>query len=141
MHTAQMSLGGKPVGCGTVFSIGYGRNSPEWLKKEMEDRNVSKLVDVRTYASGRFNKKLLKKIFGRMYRHIPELGGYNFEWVDYEDWLRKDGTKHALAQLRHLVDSDTVCIMCAESDYTQCHRKYFVARAMKDLYGVEVVHL
>ena len=124
-----------------VYSIGYGGRTVTQVTKILESKGIEKIVDVRSYPNSKwFGKQLLERRFGDNYMSIPQLGGKDFTTHEYQKWHKKVPRK-ALEELVQLSDQHVICLLCAEKDHTKCHRYYFIAKALKEDFGIEVKHL
>lgn len=132
----------KPV----VRTIGHSNRSLEDFLDVLDGAGVELLVDVRSHPNSRrfphFSEGNLETSLsesGIEYKHCPELGGYRdprkespntalsegFRAV--ADHLNSEAGQEALRKLETTIlnrDGDSgVILMCAEKDYTRCHRR------------------
>ena len=123
------------------YTIGYaGLNSIQDIENIMEHHNIKLILDVRSKPNTRrFSKRDLFAKFDLNYDSKPEMGGLGYTKDQYEDWLvnAEDGI-HALIAAANT--GTKILILCMEKDPNQCHRKYFVARALEEG-GHKVRHL
>lgn len=143
----------------TMYTIGYeGRDIKEFAN-QLEDLEISTLVDVREIPLSRkrgFSKNSLAQHlsqYGIKYLHIRELGSPRF----LRKKLRSDGdykyffehySKHlesqirAIEKLHKIVLSTVSCIMCYEKEPVSCHRSIVsqeIVRRNQD--RVEIKHI
>ena len=124
-----------------IYSIGYGGRTMSQVIKILGTKDVEKIVDVRSNPNSKwFGKQLLENRLGDNYISIPELGGKDFTTHDYQKW-RKKVSRKTLEDLVQLSDQHIICLLCAEKNHLKCHRYYFIAKALKEDYGIEVKHL
>lgn len=140
MAQGQTTLSGIYPGL-RIYSIGYGGRTLTQVIKILGTWKVEKIVDVRSYPNFKwFGKQLLESRLGDNYISIPELGGKDFSTHEYQKWHKKVPRK-TLEDLVRLSDQHVICLMCAEKNHLQCHRYYFIAKALKEDFGIEVKHL
>ena len=124
-----------------IYSIGYGGRTISQVIHTLRQWDVEKIVDVRSYPNSKwFAKQTLEKKLGDNYISIPELGGKDFTVHDYQKWHKKVSRK-TLEELVRLSDQHVICLLCAERNHVKCHRYYFIAKALKEDFGIEVKHL
>lgn len=124
-----------------IYSIGYGGRTLTQIIQILRMKDIEKIVDVRSYPNSKwFGKQLLENRLGDNYISIPELGGKDFTSHDYQKWHKKVLRK-TLEDLVRLSDKHIICLMCAEKNHVNCHRYYFIAKALKEDFGIEVQHL
>ncbi len=123
------------------YTIGYqGLKSIYNLKEIMDKHGINLLLDVRSKPNTRrFSKKELEQKFGDTYTSKTEMGGFDHELDQFNEWCEV-----AAAGIGELIEAANtgmkVMIMCAEKNPDKCHRKYFVAKAL-EMRGHEVIHL
>ncbi|MBC2746236.1 MAG: DUF488 domain-containing protein [ANME-2 cluster archaeon] len=140
MTPRQTTLAGIESGI-RIYSIGYGGRILKDIVKQLGSMDVEKLIDVRSYPNTRwFGKQHLENMLGDNYASIPILGGKDFSPHQYKEWKAKV-PKQVLDDLVRLSDDHIICLICAEKDHRKCHRSYFVGRALKEDYGLEVRHI
>jgi uncharacterized protein (DUF488 family) len=138
-----------------ISTIGHGRREAAELVACLREADVATLVDVRRYPGSKrnpqFNQAALAATLaeaGIDYRHAVELGGLRSNEPGEErfaclgsfaGYVARMGTPDWQGSFARLLDEDRPCIMCAETPWLRCHRRFiaelFVAR------GHEVVHL
>jgi uncharacterized protein (DUF488 family) len=120
-----------------IYTIGYStRSLPEFLK-ELDQRGITHLVDVRSSPWSRnapFNADQIERWSERasiMYRRSGDiLGGTSDVPLDSPLYL---------SELERIVDTscrEPVAIMCAEGDPAQCHRTWDVGASLLIRWGV-----
>ena len=123
----------------------------------LERAGVQTLVDVRRYPGSRrnpqYNRGALERVladFGIAYRHAEALGGRltgepgeeRFGCIRqpaFRSYAARMGTEDWQTALASILADVAPCVMCAETPWTKCHRRFIadllVAR------GHEVLHL
>jgi uncharacterized protein (DUF488 family) len=119
-----------------LFTIGYGGRTPTDFVALLRQSGVATLVDVRidprhahlgSFVLAKSPDKGIQRLLwdaGIAYVSIPELGnpfrGHD-DWKErYERWLRSN----ADVELRRLEGiPEPFCLLCAEKDPENCHRK------------------
>ena len=140
-----------------VFTIGHGARSLDELVACLLDAEVRTLVDVRRFPASRrhpqFGQAPLAEALTRAgiaYRHEIDLGGrrpaspadLRFACVEvaafrsYATWMQTPEWHAALARA---LASELPCLLCAETPWWRCHRR-FIADALTAR-GVPVRHL
>ena len=123
------------------YTIGYGGlNSIQDIKDIMSKNNIQLLLDVRSKPNTRrFSKKEFEQVFGDKYQSRPEMGGFDHKPEQFHEWC--EVAAEGLGELILATNTgNKILIMCAEKNPNQCHRKYFVARALEEG-GHKVKHL
>jgi uncharacterized protein (DUF488 family) len=146
--------GPKPA---TVFTIGHGTRAAAELVACLEEAGVRTLVDVRRFPGSRrhpqFNKAELEAELegsGFAYRHAAELGGRRSGEPGEERFacIESRGFRSYVARMRQPAWQDALatalaepvpCLMCAETLWWRCHRR-FIAELLAAR-GYDVVHL
>lgn len=124
-----------------IFSVGYGGlNEVRDLEDIMNLHDIKFLLDVRSKpTTRRFSKKTLETMLGAGYMSRPVMGGFDHEIDEFENWRIR--AQASLKEVTDMVDNGyKILIMCAEKNPDQCHRKYFVSRALEQE-GFKVKHL
>jgi uncharacterized protein (DUF488 family) len=142
-----------------VFSIGHGARSFDQLVETLASGGVSQVADVRAFPGSRrhpqFGRTMLEASLpgaGVAYHWIPELGGRrkgrsdspNFAWQveafrAYADHTDSDEFARGLRRLLSLAAAQPTAFMCAETHWSQCHRRILSDKLWS--LGHEVVHL
>jgi uncharacterized protein (DUF488 family) len=138
-----------------IFTIGHGRREASELVTCLREADVGTLVDVRRFPGSRrnpqFNQSTLAAMLaeaGIKYRHAVELGGLRSNEAGEErfaclgsfaGYAARMGAPEWQDALARVLDEERPCVMCAETPWQRCHRRFIsellVAR------GHEVVHL
>jgi uncharacterized protein (DUF488 family) len=140
-----------------VFTVGHGTRPVDELIALLRDAHVETLIDVRRFPGSRrnpqFNQGALAASLaagGIEYRHAVELGGRRsnepgaerFSCIRVEAF-RSYAARMAAAEwqdaLGAALAAPTPCLMCAETPWTKCHRR-FIAELLVAR-GHDVVHL
>ncbi|MEF8873478.1 MAG: DUF488 domain-containing protein [Candidatus Thermoplasmatota archaeon] len=125
-----------------VYTIGYEGKDIDKFLELLEERGVSRLIDVRSSPRSRkedFNQENLKdELFQKsiMYKHLPELGGLR---EDYEEVMEGEDWEDGFEELKKLAKEGKTVLMCLEEDPMKCHRKYIAEELEKE--GWDVVHI
>ena len=146
MHAMRL----EPASGSRLLTIGYQGQSLTELVRRLRSREVRLLIDVREIARSRrpeFNRSRLSKALARAgirYQHVPELGSPSglrralYESGDFERfadlylaYVRRWRTSDVADLTRIVRREGTVCILCYESDATQCHRHIVAAEAQR----------
>jgi uncharacterized protein (DUF488 family) len=141
----------------TVFTIGYERAALGDVVAALQAAEVRLLVDVRDRPQSRragFSKRSLAASLaeaGVDYRHLKPLGtppeGREAHrrgdmatfWRIVEGQLARPEAAAALDELSALARERTLCLLCYEADWRQCHRASVVRRLEAD--GFDCRHL
>lgn len=138
-----------------IFTIGHGRRELEELVAYLCEAAIETLVDVRRFPGSRrnpqFNQATLAAALeseGIAYRHAVELGGKRtgepgedrFSCLGaFSSYVARMATPQWQAALAEVLREPVPCLMCAETPWVRCHRRFIaellVARAH------QVVHL
>ncbi len=140
-----------------MFTIGHGRRPIDELIDVLREAGVETLVDVRRFPGSRrnpqFNQAPLAAAVGGAgiaYEHAVELGGRRsgepgaerFSCIRVEafrSYAARMGAAEWQAALADALATPTPCVMCAETPWTKCHRR-FIAELLTAR-GHGVVHL
>lgn len=135
----QMGLDMKPMNSG-LYTVGYGDLTEEQFLKKINGANIALLIDVRgdPYTES-FGLRRMSSLLGNRYRSIPKLGGLVYPALRYNLW--KENALKELDEIYKWSKWGAVCLMCTEAEHSRCHRTYFIARALKELYGIKAIHL
>ena len=135
------------------FTIGYGGRIPEEFGKLLAANAVKTVVDVRirpdkaamgSYAKAKDAEKGIAALLARSgigYVSLPELGNL---FLDYDDWPERYG-KFLAAAGPLLFDRlagipGPICLMCAEKNVCECHRRHIAAYLEREA-GWSFTHL
>jgi uncharacterized protein (DUF488 family) len=140
-----------------LFTIGHGRRPIDEFLEMLRAAGVETLVDVRRFPGSRrnpqFNQASLAaslETVGIEYRHAVELGGRRsnepgserFPCIRVEafrSYAARMGRSEWQAALAEVLAAPSPCVMCAETPWTKCHRR-FIAELLVAR-GHEIVHL
>jgi uncharacterized protein (DUF488 family) len=138
-----------------IFTIGHGRRPAEELVDCLREAKVETLVDVRRYPASRrnpqFNQPALVETLaeaGIEYRHAVELGGRRsnvpgqerFECLGaFAGYAAGMGAREWQATLAEALAEPSPCLMCAETPWQRCHRR-FISELLAAR-GCDVFHL
>lgn len=144
-----------------IFTVGHSSRSGAEFIEVLRSADILTLVDVRRFPGSRrhphFSIGPLREALasvGIAYHHLPDLGGYrertdapplrlNDGWPEgflrsYADYARSPPFRAALDRLHQLSARQTV-LMCAERQWTDCHRQILADYLLTA--GHRVVHL
>jgi uncharacterized protein (DUF488 family) len=127
----------------TFFTIGYGGNKPADFVEILKTHKIKSIIDVRLrpdkasmglYQKAKGNNKGIQKLLndkGIEYFSFVELGNLFVDDKDswklkYEELLKASGellTKNLLTLIKDGKIPQPFCLMCAEKDENECHRK------------------
>jgi len=137
----------------TLYTIGYGNNTPEDFTKRLTDAGIAAVLDVRcrgskswsgNYGWGAAMKKLVGKP-GVGYYVGAGLGNECESLSTYAIWL-EDHPERLVESARQIGrSSERTCLLCAERDaykngVVNCHRVYIadtLAKILGDEWSVE----
>jgi uncharacterized protein (DUF488 family) len=142
-----------------ILTVGHSNHEERPFLDLLEGAGVKLLVDVRVNPRSRypqFNRSALAGSLseaGIGYEHLgdrlggrrePVPGSPNTAWEEnwfrgYADHMASDEFAEGMARLRELAASQRTVVMCAEADWTQCHRR-MIADALITA-GDRVLHL
>ena len=140
-----------------LYTAGYQGIDIATFVAELQQERIQQVVDVRELPLSRkkgfsktsFSEQLHKS--GIAYLHLPALGcpkpirdryridqDWDLYTRDFLAYLR--GQRATVKELAQLSSSTNVCLVCFESDFNMCHRKY-VAQAARRFGAPPVRHL
>lgn len=145
---------------GPLLTVGHGTLDRPGLATLFDTAGIELLVDVRRYPASRRHPHVNR---GALQVWLPEhgieywweerLGGRrtprpdsphtavrNEQFRAYADHMASDDWRAALRDVLTQTGQRTVAVMCAESVWWRCHRR-FIADAALALHGVPVRHL
>lgn len=127
-----------------IYSIGHSTRSLEEFVDILKNFNIELVIDIRRFPSSKkfphFNKDILEKELvssGIEYLHFPELGG--FRKGGYIAFMQTEDFKSSLEKLIQILDNKIPAVMCAESKWFRCHRR-FVCDELRAR-GNEITHI
>jgi uncharacterized protein (DUF488 family) len=138
----------------TLYTLGHGNHSIEYLIRLLEENGVMTLVDVRTAPYSRFHpqfnkgnletalpQRYIQYVFAGKYlggrpsdptlyknRALPAEGVDYLHEVDYPEIMRRDWFQRAIQRLLQIADEQTTAILCSEEDPAACHRHHLIAK-------------
>jgi uncharacterized protein (DUF488 family) len=128
-----------------IFTMGLENVEPRRLVSLCKKNRIKKVVDIRRFAvSNRepyYDKDALRSLLN--YDNIEylwmgdSLGG--FREVTYESYATSKRFATAIDSLEREVEKRNTMVICIESDWTKCHRRYVGESLEKK--GWMVVHL
>ena len=139
-----------------ILTVGHSNHPVERLVALLLQHGVQVLADVRSQPYSRFahqfNRENLQPVVtnaGLQYLFMgEELGGRQLGKIAslqdrlaaYERVSAAPQFQRGLARLLAEAENSTVAILCAEEDPTECHRRVWVARALREG-GASVSHI
>lgn len=126
-----------------VYLIGHGNKKLPEFTSQLKEKNVNALIDVRSIPYSRFafqfNRENIKKYMeteGISYIYMGDLLGGKRE-EGFEEYMKSEAFKQAIAKLKEEAGKCTPAIMCAETDHAKCHRR-FIGAELKE-FDVEAI--
>lgn len=125
---------------GTIHTLGYAaKDADEQLAQLMTDERTL-LVDIRLSAHSRwhprFNENALMLRYEARYKQRKRLGNINYRNKALPIVLA-EGHEQSIAELVALLRSGrNIVLLCACSQYEQCHRKV-VAELLRDAMAIQ----
>ncbi|MEM2922365.1 MAG: DUF488 domain-containing protein [Candidatus Bathyarchaeia archaeon] len=128
-----------------IFTFGYSGVKPADFIEICKSNGISKVIDIRRFPVSVkepfYDKDALKSFLApskMSYVWLGEsLGG--FRESGYESYTKTKGFEIGIEALEREASDCKAAILCAERDWTKCHRKY-IAEALERR-GWMVVHL
>jgi uncharacterized protein (DUF488 family) len=144
----------------TICTIGYTKKNLEQFVSLLREARVDAVIDIRlrnTSQLAGFSKRddlafLLGTCFGIAYHHRPDLApsaeildAYKADgdWAAYEQeftLLMEDRQAAAIGR-ELLARYDRLCLLCAEPEAENCHRRLVSELWAEQVPEVEVIHL
>lgn len=141
----------------TLFTIGYQYHSVESLVRTLASNRIQILMDVRqnpfSHKQG-FSKGRLQDAMsgtGITYRHAPDLGtpvliralyrqtgSVPIALAEYDRHISANIT--VVQSLVQIAKTQTVCLLCLESDHNMCHRG-IIAKRLREMTQWQTIHL
>jgi uncharacterized protein (DUF488 family) len=143
-----------------LFSVGHGTRELADFIELLASAGVAQIADVRSFPGSRRNPQFGKEVFadalrgaGVEYQWLPALGGRRKKTVEpspnpawrveafrnYADYLDTVEFRAGLDELLRLAARAPTAFLCAETHWTQCHRR-LISDKLWSL-GHEVIHL
>jgi uncharacterized protein (DUF488 family) len=120
-----------------AFTIGYGGRAPDEFARLLTGRGVRTVVDVRlrpdkaamgSYAKAKDPDKGIAGLLAKAgigYVSLPELGNLFLEYDDWPERYKKYLAAAGPLLFDRLADvPGPVCLMCAEKNLSECHRRH-----------------
>ncbi len=111
-----------------VWTIGHSTHPIERFLELLKGQGIQILADIRRFPTSRwpqFKQEALKGSLaaaGIEYVHVAKLGGYRRG--GYEEHTKTPEFTAGLEELVALASTGRTAIMCAESVFFRCHRRY-----------------
>jgi uncharacterized protein (DUF488 family) len=126
-----------------IYTIGHSTRKENEFLDLLKHYSIQTLVDIRTLPRSRwnpqFNRTSLEKTLpkaGIQYMHVAELGGLRDPSPKsihrglkdpglrgYADHMQTPEFEKALTHIMSLGQKHVIALMCAEANYTKCHRQ------------------
>jgi uncharacterized protein (DUF488 family) len=148
--------GGQGEGAPRILTVGHSNHPTERLLSLLRQHGVQVLADVRSQPYSRFahqfNRELLQASVtnaGLQYLFMgEELGGRQLGKIAslqerlaaYERVAALPAFQRGIERLLDGARTYRFALLCAEEDPTECHRRVWVARALRER-GAEVLHI
>lgn len=128
-----------------IWDIGHSTQTEEEFIALLQKNRIEAVADVRRFPSSKkfphFGKEHLEKVLKKNsidYLWLGEkLGG--FRKGGYENWVRTDEFASGISQLEDEALEKRTVFMCAEADFSRCHRKFIIQSL--ELKGWTVHHI
>lgn len=111
-----------------IYTVGYSTRSLPEFTNELEKRNITRLVDIRSRPWSRnpsYNRNAIERWSEKMGIHYrfegQALGG------DHQETRELPEAEKAILQLVKASSNENVAVMCAEGDPAKCHRTWDVS--------------
>jgi uncharacterized protein (DUF488 family) len=144
-----------------IYTIGFTQKSAETFFELLRKNSVKRLLDIRLNPNGQlsgFAKQedlpyLLDNLAaGCLYEYMPDLAPSKEILSDYRsdgDWQNYVRRFEALMDQRQVpeildqfgFEAQTSCLLCSESEPTQCHRRLVAERLAAHWQGAKIFHL
>jgi len=128
----------------TVWTIGHSNRSIDVFVKLLREHNIEVLADVRSFPTskvGHFKQEEMKRWLPKhLIQYVwlgNELGGYRRG--GYKAHMRTKLFREGIKELFEIANEKRTCIMCMESNWKYCHRRFISAYLERR--GVKVVHI
>ncbi len=129
----------------TIYTVGHSNRSLESFIRLLKSHTIESLVDVRRFPTSRkfphFSREVLHAVLATVdieYTWLGDLLG-GFRSGGYEAYTQTDDFRTGLSALVSLARRKTVAIMCAESLWFRCHRRFIADELVKK--KIDVVHI
>lgn len=142
-----------------LFTIGFTRTSAEHFFGRLRAAGVREVMDVRlnnvSQLAG-FAKKtdlewFLREIAAIGYRHAPELAptadllaalrSGEIDWTRYEERFGELMVERRIEDRWTPAGIDRACLLCAEPEAEQCHRRLVAEHLQRSFTDLDVRHL
>jgi uncharacterized protein (DUF488 family) len=148
--------GGWGEGAPRILTVGHSNHPVERLVALLQQHGVQVLVDVRSQPYSRFahqfNRENLAPVVtnaGLQYLFLgEELGGRQLGRIAdnqerkaaYDKVVTLPDFQRGIERVLAGAETYRIALLCAEEDPTECHRRVWVTRALRER-GAEVLHL
>ena len=140
-----------------IYTIGHSDHTLEAFVGLLRRHGITLVVDVRSQPYSRwahqFNRETLVQELvnaGLAYQFMgdslggrpadPTLYDAGEERPDYERMEQTPVYRAGIDQLRSLIPTKRVAVMCSEGDHRLCHRHVLITQTLLD-HGVQVLHI
>lgn len=141
----------------TIFTIGYTGFKIEDFIKELKNKDINVVIDVRSspYSErySEYNRENLEKILhlnNIYYRNYKKEFGARQEnrafyssdgCLDFEIFAKSEQFLSGVEKIKNSIEKGyIIAFLCAENEPIKCHRTILVARSFHEL-GYNVIHL
>jgi len=126
-----------------VYTIGHSNRTEEEFIQLLQLFSIELLIDVRRFPSSKlfpqYNKGNLENslvLNNINYKFLGEqLGG--FRTNDYTKHIKTEIFQQGFEQLQKLAEKKQSCLMCAETDYLKCHRRFICDQLLKNRFELK----
>lgn len=131
-----------------IYTIGHSNRIIDDFIPMLRSFGIITLADVRSMPGSKrwpqYNQYALSKSLkeaGINYIHIPQLGGKQRASTPggYKDYMSTEQFADAIKQLEKIAQKEFTAYMCAEADWSHCHRS-FISDHLK-AGGWQVLHI
>ena len=142
----------------TVFTLGHSTRSEDELAAALVGHGVVQVADVRRFPGSRRHpqfarEELMRWLAGRGFEYVwigETLGGFRAPpsgarggergtLAHYDAYMTSPAFARGIATLERLATDQTTAILCAEADWSRCHRGRIADALVRR--GVEVMHI
>lgn len=140
-------------------TMGYEKKQPKEFFDLINAHGIKRVIDIRLYNNSQLSgftkqnnlKYFLKELLDVDYIHIPLMApskkifndhkNNGLAWKDYERRFKRLINHRKIERLIDQRDIDGACLLCYESEATNCHRR-LVAEYLQSHYSdIEIIHL
>jgi len=139
-----------------LYTIGHSNHTTDRLLELLAQHGIQVVVDVRSAPYSRFASQFNRESIEPAITHVnlrylfmgEELGGRQLGRIvslaerlaAYDQVAGNPAFRQGIARLLRGAERYAIGLLCAEEDPTECHRRVWVARALRER-GAEVQHI